>query len=80
MTMRPSRCSSRANSGASSPPQAVELSPAERVLAVKNALERSDLQIENQRYKELVGDGPRMIGKSLAFQRAVNDAAQVASR
>jgi two-component system nitrogen regulation response regulator NtrX len=48
------------------------------LLVVRNALERSDLQIENQRYKELVGDGPRMIGKSLAFQRAVNDAAQVA--
>ena len=37
----------------------------------KNALERSDLQRENQRFRELVGDAPRMIGPSAAFQHAV---------
>src|SRR5262245_42808576 len=35
----------------------------DRVLVVtKNALERSDLQRENQRFRELVGEVPRMIG------------------
>ena len=48
------------------------------LLVVKTALERSDLQLENQRYREIVGDGPRMIGRSTAFQRAVSDATQVA--
>jgi two-component system, NtrC family, nitrogen regulation response regulator NtrX len=48
------------------------------LLVVKNALERSDLQLENQRYRELVGDGPRMIGRSVVFQRAVSEATQVA--
>ena len=32
------------------------------LLVVKNALERSDLQRENQRFRELVGERPRMIG------------------
>ena len=41
------------------------------LLVVKNALERSDLQRENQRFRELVGDAPRMIGRSAAFQHAV---------
>ena len=51
----------------------------ERVLlVVKNALERADLQLENQRYREIVGDGPRMIGRSATFHRAVSEAAQVA--
>jgi len=48
------------------------------LLVVKNALERSDLQLENQRYRELVGEGPRMIGHSVVFQRAVSEATQVA--
>jgi two-component system nitrogen regulation response regulator NtrX len=48
------------------------------LLVVKNALERSDLQRENQRFRELVGDGPRMIGPSELFQRAVTQATQVA--
>ncbi len=51
----------------------------ERVLlVVKNALEWSDLQRENQRYKELVGDAPRMLGSSSLFQHAVQQATQVA--
>jgi two-component system nitrogen regulation response regulator NtrX len=48
------------------------------LLVVKNALERADLQRENQRFRELVGEAPRMIGKSAAFQQAVQQAAQVA--
>ena len=39
------------------------------LLVVKNALERSDLQRENQRFRELVGDAPRMIGSAPAFQQ-----------
>ena len=48
------------------------------LLVVKHALERSDLQLENQRYREIVGDGPRMIGRSAGFLRAVSEATQVA--
>jgi two-component system nitrogen regulation response regulator NtrX len=48
------------------------------LLVVKNALEWSDLQRENQRYKELVGDAPRMLGSSSPFQHAVQQATQVA--
>jgi two-component system, NtrC family, nitrogen regulation response regulator NtrX len=48
------------------------------LLVVKNALERSELQRENQRFRELVGDGPRMIGRSELFHRAVTQATQVA--
>jgi two-component system nitrogen regulation response regulator NtrX len=48
------------------------------LLVVKNALERSDLQRENQRFRELVGDAPKMIGRSAAFQRAVTEATRVA--
>ncbi len=48
------------------------------LLVVKNALEWSDLQRENQRYRELVGDAPRMIGSAPVFQHAVQQATQVA--
>jgi two-component system nitrogen regulation response regulator NtrX len=48
------------------------------LLVVKNALEWADLQRENQRFRELVGDAPRMIGSSPAFQHAVQQATQVA--
>jgi two-component system nitrogen regulation response regulator NtrX len=51
----------------------------ERVLLVtRNALERSDLQRENQRFRELVGDTPKMIGRSPLFRQAVDQATQVA--
>ena len=51
----------------------------DRVLLVtKHALERSDLQRENQRFRELVGDAPSMIGSSPAFRHAVDEATQVA--
>ena len=51
----------------------------DRVLLVtRNAIERADLQRENQRYRELVGDAPKMIGRSPAFRQAVEQATQVA--
>jgi len=48
------------------------------LLAVKNALAWADLQRENQRYRELVGPAPRMIGSAPAFAQAVQQATQVA--
>jgi two-component system nitrogen regulation response regulator NtrX len=48
------------------------------LLVIKNALEWSELQRENQRYRELVGDAPQMIGSAPAFQQAVRQATQVA--
>ena len=48
------------------------------LLVVKNALEWADLQRENQRYREMVGDAPQMIGASPAFRVAVQQATQVA--
>ena len=51
----------------------------DRVLLVaRNALERSDLQRENQRFRELVGGAPALIGASPAFRHAVDQATQVA--
>ena len=48
------------------------------LLVIRNALERSELQRENQRMRELVGDAPKMIGRSEAFRRALAEATQVA--
>jgi len=48
------------------------------LLAVKNAFERADLLRENQRFRELVGDGPKMIGRSPAFVQVVEQATRVA--
>ena len=48
------------------------------LLVVKNALEWADLQRENQRFRELVGEAPEMIGSSAPFQHAVQQATQVA--
>jgi two-component system, NtrC family, nitrogen regulation response regulator NtrX len=48
------------------------------LLVLKNALEQAALQQENARLRELVGDGPCMIGGSPAFQRVVEQANQVA--
>ncbi len=48
------------------------------LLALKNALERSALQQENAQLRELVGEAPRMIGSSAAFERAIGQANQVA--
>lgn len=44
------------------------------LLALKNALEQSTLREENQRLREIVGSGPRMIGASPAWMRAVEQA------
>ena len=48
------------------------------LLVIKNALEWSDLQRENLRFRELVGDAPRMIGSAPLFLQAVRQATQVA--
>jgi two-component system nitrogen regulation response regulator NtrX len=48
------------------------------LLVLKNALEQSALEQENARLRELVGDAPRMIGSSPAFQRVVEQATRVA--
>jgi two-component system, NtrC family, nitrogen regulation response regulator NtrX len=48
------------------------------LLAARNAIERSELQRENQRFRELVGEAPRMIGRSAVFEFAVEQATRVA--
>ena len=48
------------------------------LLVLKNALDQAALQQENARLRELVGEGPRMIGSSAAFRQVVEQAAQVA--
>ncbi|MCL5744488.1 MAG: sigma-54 dependent transcriptional regulator [Acidobacteria bacterium] len=48
------------------------------LLALKNALEQSNLRQENERLRELVGGGPQMIGTSPAFQRALEQASMAA--
>ncbi|MCU1272603.1 MAG: two component, sigma54 specific, transcriptional regulator, Fis family [Bryobacterales bacterium] len=51
----------------------------EKVLvALKNALEHASLRRENERLRELVGSGPKMIGSSPAFLRAVEQASMAA--
>ncbi len=51
----------------------------EKVLvALKNALEHASLRRENERLRELVGPGPKMIGSSPAFLRAVEQASMAA--
>jgi len=48
------------------------------LLALKNALEHSNLRKENERLRELVGGTPRMIGASPAWMRAVEQASLAA--
>jgi two-component system, NtrC family, nitrogen regulation response regulator NtrX len=48
------------------------------LLALKNALEQSSLREENERLREMVGSGPRMIGASPAWQRVVEQAGMAA--
>jgi two-component system nitrogen regulation response regulator NtrX len=51
----------------------------DRLLVVlKNALEQAGLQQENKRLRELVGEGPQMIGSSPVFTRIVEQATLVA--
>jgi two-component system nitrogen regulation response regulator NtrX len=48
------------------------------LLALKNALEHARLRGENERFREIVGEAPRMIGTSPAFLHAVDQASRVA--
>jgi two-component system nitrogen regulation response regulator NtrX len=48
------------------------------LLALKNALEQSSLRQENERLRELVGGGPKMIGDTAAWRRAVEQASLAA--
>jgi two-component system nitrogen regulation response regulator NtrX len=48
------------------------------LLVLKNALEQAALRRENERFRELVGEAPRMIGASPAFLHAVEQATRVA--
>ncbi len=48
------------------------------LVVVKNAIEQSNLRRENERFREMVGDGPKMIGGSEAFKHAVEQATLVA--
>ena len=48
------------------------------LLALKNALEQSGLREENQRLREMVGTGTRMIGASSAWTRVVEQASMAA--
>ncbi len=48
------------------------------LLALKNALAHSTLRAENQKLREIVGPGPKMIGSSPAFLRAVDQASMAA--
>src|SRR5204863_7815933 len=41
------------------------------LLVVKNAIEQSNLRKENERFREMVGEGPKMIGSSEPFKHAV---------
>lgn len=44
------------------------------LLALKNALEQTNLRRENERLREMIGGSPRMIGSSPSFMRAVEQA------
>jgi two-component system, NtrC family, nitrogen regulation response regulator NtrX len=48
------------------------------LLAVRHALEQSTLRQENERLREIVGTGPKMIGATAAWQRAVEQASLAA--
>lgn len=51
----------------------------DRVLvAVRNALERVTLERENAHFRDLIGEGPQMIGESAAFRKALLEATRVA--
>jgi two-component system, NtrC family, nitrogen regulation response regulator NtrX len=48
------------------------------LLTLKNALEQSTLREENERLREIVGSGPKMIGDSPAWRRVVDQAGMAA--
>jgi two-component system, NtrC family, nitrogen regulation response regulator NtrX len=48
------------------------------LVVVKNAIEQANLKRENEQFREIVGEGPRMIGSSSVFRHAVEQATLVA--
>jgi len=48
------------------------------LVVIKNAINQAKLKRENERFREIVGDGPKMIGSSPAFKHAVEEAGLVA--
>jgi two-component system nitrogen regulation response regulator NtrX len=48
------------------------------LIVLKNALEQASLKRENERYREMVGEGPKMIGSSPALRQAIEQATLVA--
>jgi two-component system, NtrC family, nitrogen regulation response regulator NtrX len=48
------------------------------LLAVRHALDQSSLRQENERLKEIVGGGPKMIGTTATWQRTVEQASMAA--
>src|SRR5262252_8807357 len=48
------------------------------LVVVKNALEQAALKRENERFREMVGEAPQMIGSSPAFRQAIEQATLVA--
>src|SRR5581483_10182464 len=48
------------------------------LLALRNAMEQNTLRRENERLREMVGPGPRMIGASPAFERVLEQATMAA--
>jgi two-component system nitrogen regulation response regulator NtrX len=48
------------------------------LVVVKNAIEQTALKRENERFREMVGEGPKMMGSSAAFRQAVEQATLVA--
>jgi two-component system nitrogen regulation response regulator NtrX len=48
------------------------------LLVLKNALEQAALRGENERFRELVGEGPQMIGSSPGFVHVLEQASKVA--
>jgi two-component system, NtrC family, nitrogen regulation response regulator NtrX len=48
------------------------------LVVVKNAIEQANLKRENEQFREIVGEGPRMIGSSAVFRHAVEQATLVA--
>ncbi len=47
------------------------------LLVLKNALDQAALQSENARLRELVGEGPRMVGESTVFRKVLEQVGQV---
>ncbi len=48
------------------------------LLVIKNALGQARLERENREFREIVGEGPRMVGESRVFRQTVAEATRVA--